>query len=209
MKLVTTYRYIFLYICLMTLYEIICPISNGRVWVGITKNVELRFTQHMWGQQGDTKEKAEWCSLLKSKKLIPILNIVETGLSLDEAKRKEKTLIIENINSGANLFNVNDRKMYYQYTKEGALVDVFFTQEEARAKVGALPKMDRLTSGGFVWSHGEFDGSKVDAYKKSKQVRCKKVQQISKSGEVINTFDGVREACRITGIDHRSIFSLS
>lgn len=33
----------------------------------------------------------------------------------------------------------------------------------------------------------------------------KKVSQFDKKGNFINDFDGVREACRITGVDHRSI----
>lgn len=33
----------------------------------------------------------------------------------------------------------------------------------------------------------------------------KRVQQLDKSGNIINEFHGVREACRITNIDHRSI----
>ncbi len=33
----------------------------------------------------------------------------------------------------------------------------------------------------------------------------KTVIQLSKNGDVINEFNGVREACRVTGIDHRSI----
>lgn len=33
----------------------------------------------------------------------------------------------------------------------------------------------------------------------------KKVEQLDKSGNVVNVFNGVREAYRLTGIDHRSI----
>jgi hypothetical protein len=33
----------------------------------------------------------------------------------------------------------------------------------------------------------------------------KLVLQIDKNGNIVNQFNGVREACRITGIDHRSI----
>jgi len=100
-----------LYFCLMTLYEIICPISNGSVWVGITKNVELRFTQHMWGSNRDSEDKAAWCAELKRQKLVPILNVVQVDLSFLDAKRNERLMIIQRIKEGQKLFNINDRKI--------------------------------------------------------------------------------------------------
>ena len=200
----TLFTYILYFYC-MTVYEIICPISNGSVWVGITKNVELRFTQHMWGTYRDSSEKSKWCAELKQKKLIPILNIIEDNIDFDSAKKKEKLYIIDRIKKGNNLFNVNDRKLIHQYDTNGELVGVFFTTRQAKKETGILPKMKGLTSGGYVWTYGDFDSSKLDTLKTSRQVLCKKVKQISKSGEVVNTFDGVREACRLTGIDHRSI----
>lgn len=39
--------------------------------------------------------------------------------------------------------------------------------------------------------------------------KSKKVYQYSKSGKFINEFDGVRDAGRITGIDHRSISAVA
>lgn len=194
-----------LYLNCMTVYEIICPITNGSVWVGITKNIEVRYTQHLWGTSRDSKEKAEWCANLKSKNLAPILNILIKDVPDSIAKKQEKLFIINRIKAGHKLFNVIDNKLIYQYDKSGNLLDIFFNLDEAKSITGVMPKMSGLTSGGFVWTNGGFNPDKLKKLKESKQVLCKKVAQISKDGNVVNIFDGVREANRVTGIDHRSI----
>ena len=68
-----------------------------------------------------------------------------------------------------------------------------------------MPKINGYTSGGFVWTNGVFDASKLEIYSKSKEVLCKEVHQLHKDGTFIQSFKGVREACRQTNIDHRSI----
>ena len=202
----STFKVFILYICCMiTLYEIICPISTKVVYIGITKNVTLRYTQHMWGNKKDSKEKSDWCNSLKEKNLVPILNIIESNLSIEDARKKERALIVDSINKGNNIFNINDCTLYYQYTKKGELVGVFYTIRQAKKETGILPKINGYTSGGFVWTNGVFDASKLEIYSKSKEVLCKEVHQLHKDGTFIQSFKGVREACRQTNIDHRSI----
>lgn len=202
----TTYlRYLF-YICVMiTLYEIICPISNKVVYVGITKDIGLRYNQHKWGCKKDSNIKRQWTEKIKSEKLKPILNIVTSYDTFTEAKINERKHIVKLINEGLDIFNVTDNLFYYQYDLHGKLINVYSTLREIKKETGISVNLNRYTSGGFVWTNGIYDNFKLLKYKESKSVNCKRVQQLDKSENIINEFHGVREACRITKIDHRSI----
>jgi predicted GIY-YIG superfamily endonuclease len=52
---------------------------------------------------------------------------------------------------------------------------------------------------------GKYQSEKTKELRSINSPLIKKVQQIDKDGNVVNEFYGVREACRKTKIDHRSI----
>jgi len=190
---------------MISVYELICPITQGVVYVGMTKDVRARHFQHIWGSKKDSVNKAKWIKELKRLNLMPSIFVVSEHNTRREAKVKEGRHIAKRIKEGCSLFNVSDRSLYYQYNKDGSLVDVFNTLREIKAKTGIRVHLDRYTSGGFVWTNGEFDTKKLDSLNDGRSVNCKKVGKFTKEGVFIEEFKGVREAYRQTGIDHRSI----
>lgn len=97
-----------------------------------------------------------------------------------------------------------------QYDLEGALIKRWSgIRVAARSLKIQLRKFNKsnLTIGGFVWiKDGQPlpDFSAINERKKNKS-QSKSVLQIDKNGNTVAEFYGVREACRITKIDHRSI----
>ena len=148
---------------LYSIYSLKCPISKNVVYVGITKNVVDRYSRHL--RDKANVKKWEWVLDLKSKGLIPLLEIIESGLNQYEAEEKEKYYI----SIYENLFNI----------QQGGLTPP--TRRGSKPSVETRRKM--------------FDNSPLK----------KIVIQKTKQGEFIKEFKGVREACRLTGIDHRSI----
>lgn len=197
---------IFYIISTMTVvYELICPMTQGVVYVGMSKDVKKRYFQHIWGDNNDSKQKANWRDKLKSLGLTPTLIVVDSYETKEEAKKAENRHIAKRIKEGCDLFNIADRDLYYQYTKDGELVNVYHTLREIKKETGITVHLDRHTSGGYIWTVGEFDSSKLDNVQKAKEAKCKRVAQYTKGGELVGEFKGVREAGRQTGIDHRSI----
>ena len=191
------------------IYQLRCPITKEIKYVGQTKNIGQRFDQHRWGSEMDSKEKLNWINELKSKKLIPLLEIIKIAKNKKEALILEKEYIIEYINNGENLFNLESLRYLKQYDKYGNLIGKFNTIREAIFKTGISVKTSRGLSGGYLFTYGDFDKNIFEKIKNNKKINCKIVIQRTKTGEFLNEFLGVREACRITGIDHRSIASVA
>lgn len=206
MKDVSTYiKLICIFVIMITLYELVCPMTRGVVYVGITKDIKTRYFAHVWGSRSDSNEKQSWCAELKEKGVTPILKIKGEFNCNKQAKKMERVQIVKRINEGCGLFNIVDDRLYYQYTPDGTLVNIFHTLREIKAETGISVNLDRYTSGGYVWTIGSFDKNKPKKLKESRQVLCKKVGQFTKDGKLVAEYKGVREACRQTGIDHRSI----
>jgi predicted GIY-YIG superfamily endonuclease len=146
-----------------SIYKLICPISKEVTYVGMTKDVVYRYKQHL--RNKDNIKKWEWISDLKSKGLMPLLEIVESGLNQYEAEEREKHYI--SVHNG--LFNI---------------------------QLGGLNPTNRKGTKQSVETRKKmFDSSPLK----------KGVIQKTKQGEFVKEFEGVREACRLTGIDYRSI----
>jgi hypothetical protein len=90
---------------MVKIYEIICPISNNPVYIGMTKNTVLnRLNQHLKNPQG-TKEKIKWTNNINNLGLIPKINELETLNYFD--LDIEKNWIEKYKKLGFNLFNAN------------------------------------------------------------------------------------------------------
>lgn len=201
----TVRNIILIFVTMIVVYELICPISQGVVYVGMTKDFETRYNSHLWGSSSDSKDKRKWCNNLKEKGLPPLYNIVSEHECKKEAKKAEMNHIVKRLEEGCNLFNLADNKLYYQYKVDGTLVNIYHTIREIKRETGISVHMNRHTCGGYIWTNGGFDDSKVKALEEAKEFKCKKVSQYTKEGIFVNEFKGVREAGRLTGIDHRSI----
>jgi len=117
------------------------------------------------------------------------------------------TLYLKN---GEAIFNRKGVKRLKQYNRNGEIVGEFFDKKEATEKTGIKSfHVGRGLDGGYLFSYGKFDTNLFIKFELSRKVRMKKVLQIDKEGNIVAEFEGVREAGRITGIDHRSIAEIA
>lgn len=182
-------------------YTLAEPTTNEIRYVGITTNLNVRLISHLTSFT-ESNPKCEWVVGLRQKGLKPIMNVIDTANNKKEALLKESDLIITYKKQGLNLLNVNYRKLYYKYDLEGNLLDIVSSLRQDGYKV----RIDRLTHNGIVWNDEPiFPKWKLEKLKESKAVNRKEIHQYTKDGIFVNTFEGVREAHRITNIDHRSI----
>lgn len=188
------------------IYLIKDPISNKVVYVGETAKIKERFNTHKYGHKvSDSKEKIEWINNLKKLGLSPKFEIVKIVETKEQALIEENNLIMDYINKGFKLFNINNRTTIKQYDLNGNLIGEFTNTKDAINKTGIRPRLNRASSGNYQWSYSDFKPDLIVKKELGKKIKCKKVLQIDKIGNIVAEFEGVRIASKITGIDHRSI----
>lgn len=185
------------------------PINKKVVYVGQTSNLKIRYNQHKWGCQKDSIEKKEWCNNLKKQNLNPIMEIIAEIKDKKEATLFENLEIIKYAKNGNKLFNQNFINTIKMYSEKGELINEFANCDIAKKITGIRPRLDRYSCKGYYWSYGEFDENAVFNKEYAKKIKCKPVMQFDKNGNFIREYDGVRIACKITGIDHRSISAVA
>jgi predicted GIY-YIG superfamily endonuclease len=181
------------------------PTNNKIVYVGETINIKRRFDTHRYGTNDDSKDKKEWLKSLKLKKLTPIIEIIDFADSKQEAFGKENFYISKYLKEGYKLFNIRNTKTLKQFDLKGNLIAEFENCVIAKIKTGIMPKVDRYTTRGFYWSYDNDIKDRILKKEKGLKSQCKVVLQLDKENNIIAEFEGVRIACQITGIDHRSI----
>lgn len=78
------------------IYVLICPVDNIVRYIGITsKNPGTRFIQHIMGRGTETQKKHDWIQFLKDQGKTPIFKVIEFGLTEEQAREKETSLIKE------------------------------------------------------------------------------------------------------------------
>lgn len=105
----------------------------------------------------------------------------------------------------------------YKCDTDGNIITVYYGLKIAAEREKTEVKYyggRNITSNGFVFlSESQINTVDFDEIKKRFEKkddhRRKPVAQIDKTGKVIKIFKGVREACRITKIDHRSIAAVA
>ena len=186
------------------------PTTNEIVYVGETSKIKQRYEQHKLGTTSDSDEKKYWLSSLKEKGLVPIMEILASVNTKQEALIEENKQIVKFLKNGIKLFNRNNTKTIKQFDINGNLVNEFSNIKIAKTITGIKIHLERYSSGGYYWTTDEnFDKDrflKKDEYKTKK---CKKVLQIDLNGNLIAEFIGVRIAGKETGIDHRSISAVA
>jgi predicted GIY-YIG superfamily endonuclease len=188
------------------IYLIKDPTNDLVVYVGETSNVKQRFISHRCGNSTNfSKEKMEWTNNLKKLGLLPKFEIVKIVETKEQALIEENNLIMDYINKGFKLFNIKNRTTIKQYDLYGNLIGEFTNTKDAINKTGIRPRLNRASSGNYQWSYSDFKPDLIVKKELGKKIKCKKVLQIDKSGNIVAEFEGVRIASKITGIDHRSI----
>lgn len=186
------------------IYLIKDPETLKVVYVGETKDLKSRIYQHLYNKNtNDFKD--EFISNVKKKGLSPIFEIVDFANTKREALTKENLYINKYLKEGFELFNKRNNQTVRQFDLNGNLIAEFEDRLMAERITGIRPRLDRYTAGGFYWTYGQFDPSKIKQKAEALKVRCKVVQQFDLNGNLIAEFEGVRIAGKETGIDHRSI----
>lgn len=189
------------FIIMISIYTISCPYTNKVVYVGQTVNFTQRVKSHLTRFSNDPKSK--WMKETIENGTRPVFKHIMFVNSKSEALKVESELIRNYLESGFTLLNSNYQCLYYKYDLKGNFIETITT---IRGEKNSMIKMDRLTYKGFVYNTEPiFPKWKVDKLNESRSVLKKQVLQYSKDGEFLKTFSGVREAGRVTGIDHRSI----
>ena len=190
--------------CLHFIYQLRSPVTKEIKYVGLTKNINQRFGQHKWGKESDSVEKTEWINELKQNKITPLIEVIDIAKTKKEGLILEKQYIINYIKNGEKLFN-KEVHFLKQFNEKGDLISSFNNIREAKLKTGICIKTRRGLNAGYLFTYGDFNENVFARIKNNRKVNCKKVIQKTKNGDFVKEFEGVREAYRMTGIDHRSI----
>ncbi len=182
------------------IYSLSCPITNDVKYIGQTTDLKTRYYHHV--NKIENNKKSKWIQELKHKNLKPKLNVLDIVENKKEALRIESEIIRDSISKGVSLLNSNYQNVFYKFNFEGELVDVIISVRGADSKI----KMNRYTHNGFVYNtENIFPYWKLEQKKIGVGKQRKTVIQYTRDGIFVNEFNGVREAYKITGIDHRSI----
>ena len=84
-------------------YRLICPIEKTVKYIGITSDLNRRFSSHR--SEYTSKEKMNWIKSLRKKRLIPKIEIIDM-VECSRAKEFELHYINLYISNGFNLLNV-------------------------------------------------------------------------------------------------------
>lgn len=191
------------------IYILECPISSKVVYVGETSNINVRYNSHKWGNTTDSQAKKSWTNGLKEKGLSPIMKIVDEAETKRDALIKESQLIDKYLAEGLKLFNAKKLLAIKQFDKNGNLLATFVDARHAKEVLGYELHIGRGLNNGYLFTKGGFDNSFFIKESNCRKAKMKKVLQQDVAGKPIKTFEGVREAGRITGIDHRSIAAVA
>ncbi|SRR6266496_5858610 len=88
-----------------TIYALIDPRDSSIRYIGITDNPDQRLKEHLRGRGGNPP-KGNCVYELRQLGLVPIMHLLETGLSLPAALERESFLIQHYLNSGNALVNL-------------------------------------------------------------------------------------------------------
>jgi predicted GIY-YIG superfamily endonuclease len=88
-----------------SIYVLREPSSELIRYVGLSNNPKKRLVKHIYHRKSDRTHKVNWIKLLRSKGLVPEMDILDDGLTLEEAKQKEIDYIKLFKACGAKLVN--------------------------------------------------------------------------------------------------------
>lgn len=88
-----------------SVYTLSDPRTGQVRYVGMSNNVEIRYSTHLVDRCNATK--IAWIQELKVNQLAPVLSVIETELTLDVAKKRELHWIRYHLDQGMPLVNIS------------------------------------------------------------------------------------------------------
>lgn len=115
--------------------------------------------------------------------------------------------------SETNKNNVNQSKSTYQYDMFGNLINIYKSTGNAATLTGISRSCiqractgESSRAGNFIWSYNELDTKELEEkINKAKLTIPTKIQQFTKSGDLIGIYDSISDAFRATGVKISSI----
>lgn len=130
-------------------------------------------------------------------------------ISLQNRRKSTYTpeVIYKGMETRKRLKCANGPRTVYQYSKEGVLLNEFYSMEEAKRKTSAghiCEVLDDCTqsSGGFLWASVPTDNF---IYQEYVHPSSKAVQRLDMQNNIIGEWDSLSEAARQTGIHINAI----
>ena len=204
-------------------YTLIDPITNKIRYVGQTVNPDNRLRNHIYeSKKINRTHKHRWIMQLLRKNEKPIMGILwDDIMTSTEGNVVETDLIQFFKDDGCDLTNEEDRARtdsviettpVYQFNLLGILIARFANANQAMLKTGvndaAIGEVCRFpfkpgnnSRGGFLWAYQDTPNKEYQSPKGTP----KSTVQLSKSGELLNTYTSAREAGKATGVCYKRI----
>lgn len=94
-----------------SVYALSDPRTSEVRYIGMTHNVDQRYTQHIYLRDKSNQVKQTWIDDMKTHHLYPILTIIEEGLEKSIALVREKYWLQVYLEQGANITNLRDAEL--------------------------------------------------------------------------------------------------
>lgn len=136
---------------------------------------------------------------------------IDTAESIDELAQKEKQYIVK-YNSKEEGYNSDEgggfKKSVYQYNiEDGNLINKFNSLDEAANVIGGIKQQIsraclsvNKSLGGFLWSY-----ELKEPFEANLDKRRKAIVQMNIQGDILNAYNSIAEASKITAINKSSI----
>ena len=204
-------------------YTLKDPITNKVRYVGQTVDPGNRYRNHIYeSKKINRTHKHRWIMQLLRKNEKPIMDILwDDVITSAEANIVETDLIKFFKEDGHDLTNEEDRARtdsviettpVYQFDLSGTLIARFANANRAMLATGindaAIGEVCRFpfkpgnnSRGGFLWAYTDTPSKEYQSPKGTP----KSTVQLSKTGEILNTFTSAREAEKATGVCYKRI----
>lgn len=126
-----------------------------------------------------------------------------TQLRDEKFKNKISKIKIDNNHCGKPIIQYDIKGNFIKEWKSSAEVERNLGYYSENISACCLNKSN--SSHGFIWKFKDVILTEVDIKRANKSLRMSEVRQYNLKGELINTFDNIKEASKITNIDEKTI----
>ena len=196
---------------------------NGKVYVGYTNDYAKRKAGHLYGlrnnKHGNEHLQKAWDKYGESNFVFAIIDTYDEEYLASMENYWCNMLDSHNSNHGYNIqpcmmvtkpmTNSRSRKVC-QYSLKGEFINEFkgFKAADKATGIDASSirdccKKKRRSAGEFIWAF--IEDKDLTYYFNSFDKHYKKVEQYDLSGNLVNTYKSVREACNYLNVFHQSI----